>query len=83
MMYVHLPFYSCLVLRILFREMWLRAERNDPRCTLFYTYRPAALKNGPLLRPAGLKPLAEYTLRDYHTSIGKYKGKEALLLLCV
>ena len=46
MMYVHLPFYSCLVLRILFREMWLRTERNDPRCTLFYTYQPAALQNG-------------------------------------
>ena len=27
-----------------FREMRLRTERNDPRCTLFYTYQPAALK---------------------------------------
>ena len=23
-----------------FREMRLRTERNDPRCTLFYTYNP-------------------------------------------
>ena len=29
-----------------FREMRLRRERNDPRCTLFYTYQPAALKIG-------------------------------------
>ena len=27
-----------------FREMRLRAERNDRRCPLFYTYQPAALK---------------------------------------
>ena len=29
-----------------FREMRLRRERNDPRCTLFYTYQPAPLKKG-------------------------------------
>ena len=33
-----------------FREMRLRTERNDPRCTLFYTYQPAALKTSiPLI----------------------------------
>ena len=33
--------------------MRLRTERNDPRCTLFYTYQPAALKNGSPLAPSG------------------------------
>ena len=36
-----------------FREMRLHTERNDPRCTLFYTYQPAALKNGSPLAPSG------------------------------
>ena len=38
-----------------FREMRLRAERNDPPCTLFYTYQPAGLKNGSPLAPNGPK----------------------------
>ena len=28
---------------------------NDPRCALFYTYQPAALKNGSPLVPSGPK----------------------------
>ena len=38
-----------------FREMRLRTERNDPPCTLFYTYQPAGLKNGSPLAPNGPK----------------------------
>ena len=32
-----------------FREMRLRRERNDPRCTLFYTYHGRPVKIGCLL----------------------------------
>ena len=39
-----------------FQETRLRRERNDPRCTLFYTYYhgAAAQKLGLFLYPAGL-----------------------------
>ena len=30
-----------------FREMQLRKERNDPRCTLLYTYHPPPLPHAP------------------------------------
>ena len=49
-----------------FREMRLRAERNDPRCTLFYTYQqPAALKNGSPLAPSGPKAPASVYMISY------------------
>ena len=43
-----------------FREMRLRRERNDPRCTLHYTvytYQPPALKIGSPPLPSGPKPM--------------------------
>ena len=50
-----------------FREMRLprRTERNDPRCTLFYTYQPAPLKNGSFSLPSGHHgscPHSDYSL---------------------
>ena len=47
-----------------FREMRLRTERDDPRCTLFYTYRPAPLKKGSPLAPSGPKAISRmsYTI---------------------
>ena len=37
--------FAAVMVSSYFREMRLRTERNDPRCTLFYTYQPVALKN--------------------------------------
>ena len=38
--------FAAVMVSSYFREMRLRRERNDPRCTLFYTYQPATLKIG-------------------------------------
>ena len=34
--------FSAAMVSSYFKEMRLRRERNDPRCTLFYTYAPPA-----------------------------------------
>ena len=38
--------FSAAMVSSYFKEMLLRKEHNDQRCTLFYTYQPPPLKIG-------------------------------------